>query len=115
MSYAKNNFFYKRFTVGIASYPAISQITFNELGFTPTRLIISRVRSRLDLSGSPGLDIPGVDSPTINFSFNGDDLHGEIFPTDDTLVLDELTWNKLFFKLDKITENVDIRVWAWRR
>lgn len=103
MAYAKNNFFYKRFAVEIEEYEALPQVTFDELGFTPTRLIISRVNLKQN------------DPQDVIFSFNGDDLHGEIFETDDTLVFDELTWNNIFMKLGAVGDPAEIRIWAWRR
>lgn len=96
MSLLGINFFYKRVEVG-DQYPSKAQI---EIPFTAQRIVISNESQQTDIA----------------FSFNGSELHGELFKKDTPLVMDGVEQTKIWIK--KINEGAalpQVRVWAWRK
>ena len=85
------NFFYQRLDVGLKDFPSQAQVT---IPFLATRLILSN-----DTDAELG------------FSFQGPNLHGELFCDDDPIVFDGISVGKVWFKS---VSNSKVRVWAWR-
>jgi hypothetical protein len=50
---------------------------------------------------------------TLSFSFNGEDLDGEIFRCDKSLSLAWKGHSKLWLKVSSVTPATQVRIWAW--
>ena len=50
---------------------------------------------------------------TILFSFNGEDLDGEIFPKDKSLTLNWKLASRIWLKSSSSTPDLEFRLWVW--
>lgn len=95
----QRTFFYKKISVGAQAngvFPSNAQIKFP---FQATHVIITN----------------DSDKTNLTFSFNRPDVDGELLKKEQPVTFDGISAGKVWFFKEADKENVQVRVWAWRK